>query len=100
VFAQEVALLKGNGHNKSDHDAECSPHLPHHGQGTTDCLGCRLGSIDRSGAGFGANRETECKAGDEKIVPARDKSAMFVLSKPAVDVTCLQQPSRCQLRKR
>lgn len=69
VGAQEVGLLECEGDDEAQHDAKGRPHLPHHGHGPTNRLGSALGGVDGSGAGLGADGETENQPCNEERDP-------------------------------
>lgn len=69
VLSKEIGALESNGGDETQHDSESSPHLPHHGESTTDVFGCGFGGVHRSGTGLCADGETEGETSDEKVDP-------------------------------
>lgn len=53
----------------AEHDAESSPHLPLHHQGTTDGRRGGLGRVNGHGGRLGANAEAQGKTADEQMPP-------------------------------
>ena len=49
--------------------AQSSTYLPHHSESATDVLGGRLGGVNRGGAGFCTNGETQSKSSYEEVGP-------------------------------
>lgn len=60
---------KRNRGDEAQHDAERSPHLPHHDQGTANDGRGALGAIDGGCAGLCADSEAQEEAGEKETPP-------------------------------
>jgi hypothetical protein len=50
-------------------ETQSDTYLPHHRERATDVLGRRLGGVNRSGARFRSDSETQSKTSNEKVDP-------------------------------
>ena len=44
--ADDGEVPEGDADKEAEHDAECGPHLPHHGEGAANCFGCGFLSLN------------------------------------------------------
>lgn len=73
LAANDCNILKCDGDNETQHDSESGPHLPHHGEGSTDGLWRRFGSVDRRSRGLCADSESKHEARDKEVWPYRSR---------------------------
>lgn len=69
VLSKDGRALEGNRGNEPEHDTEGRPHLPHHGESTTNVLWCRFGSVYRRCARLGTDSETKGESSYKKVYP-------------------------------
>lgn len=69
VLSEDGRALEGNRRDKSKHDAEGRPHLPHHSESTPDVLWCGFGSVDRCCARLGTDSEAKGESSNKKVHP-------------------------------